>query len=96
MLDARSRYRHARAYVSGEAGRPVFAGTRPRDIRTREGAIEHTLQKGERLDLLAREYYGDSRLWWQILDANPQLFFGGTATLDALAGSVILIPGNER
>jgi len=77
MLDDRSRYRQARAYVSEETG-------------------QHTLQKGERLDLLAREYYGDSRLWWRILDANPQVFFGGTATLDALAGRVILIPGGRE
>jgi len=96
MLDDRSRYRQARAYVSEETGRPAFSGSRPRDIRSLEGVIEHTLQKGERLDLLAREYYGDSRLWWRILDANPQVFFGGTATLDALAGRVILIPGGRE
>jgi hypothetical protein len=26
---------------------------------------------GERVDLLANEYYGDSDLWWVIIKANP-------------------------
>lgn len=28
---------------------------------------------GDRLDILARDYYGDSELWWVIASANPSL-----------------------
>ncbi len=95
MIDNRSRYLEARRYLPAAEGEG-FAGIRPREIATLEGVLEHVLQRGDRLDLLAREYYGDAHLWWRILDANPHLFFAGAAELDALAGQVLLIPGDGR
>lgn len=38
-----------------------------RDIGT---AAEHLVQGGERPDLLAARYFGDSELYWRIADAN--------------------------
>jgi hypothetical protein len=35
-------------------------------------AVTHTVLAGDRLDLLAFKYYGDSTRWWQIADANAQ------------------------
>jgi len=32
--------------------------------------IEHTITQGERLDVLARRYYGDGRYWWAICLTN--------------------------
>ena len=33
------------------------------------------------LDLLARHYYNDDRLWWRIADANPEFVYAGDMLL---------------
>lgn len=52
--------------------------------------IQYTL--GMRLDLLAKEYYGDSQLDWIILDANPKY----STSEDIQPGDYICIPLPER
>jgi nucleoid-associated protein YgaU len=47
----------------------------------------HVVTQGETVDLLARRYYGDERLWWRILDANPLVY-----PLDLQPGDVLNIP----
>ena len=42
-----------------------------------------------RMDILANEYYGDSRLWWVIAEANPNFTYN---PLDLPEGSTIKIP----
>lgn len=37
---------------------------------TRPLLTEHTVQQGDRLDLIANQYYGDPLLYWEIADAN--------------------------
>lgn len=69
-----------------------FEGVRPRDIPDTEGAIEHVIKAGDRLDHLARHYYNNDRLWWRILDANPDVLYGGDLNLEKHHGEVILIP----
>ena len=39
----------------------------------RETDIYYVTQQGDRLDLLAYDYYGDERLWWVISSANPDI-----------------------
>jgi hypothetical protein len=39
------------------------------------GSYQHAVSEGDRLDLLAYKYYGDSTRWWQISDANPEYLF---------------------
>jgi nucleoid-associated protein YgaU len=92
MLLQNSRYRGTPPFESDEDTPHRFPGTRPRDIRSVPGAIEHVLQQGERADLLALHYYGDSNQWWLILDANPDLSDARELEDDALAGTVIVIP----
>lgn len=77
-----SRYETARPFAAGDVGGEPFPGVRPRRIGPAEGVIEHTVRAGDRLDLLARHYYNDGRLWWRILDANPELLYGGDAVLE--------------
>jgi nucleoid-associated protein YgaU len=89
MLLKNSRYANAREFDSESSD---FLGIRPRHIETAAGVIEHRVEVGQRLDLLARHYYNDSRLWWRILDANPDLLCGASMLLDEMAGEVILIP----
>lgn len=91
MLLKNSRYIRARTFGDSD-----FKGIRPRTIDAAPGVIEHRIEAGQRLDLLARHYYNDSRLWWRILDANPDLLCGATLLLDEMAGDVILIPGGRR
>jgi hypothetical protein len=50
------------------------------------------IREGDRMDLLAQHYYNDPRLWWRIVDANPDLGSGVELSLKDRAGEVILIP----
>ena len=101
-----SRYETARAFVSAN-GAPPFPGVRAREIAPAPPVLEHTVQAGDRLDRLARHYYNDDRLWWRIVDANPEVFYGGdllrekedelpvaggTLSLERMVGRAILIP----
>jgi nucleoid-associated protein YgaU len=101
-----SRYEQARPFVS-EDGKPAFKGVRAREISPAQPVLEHTVEAGDRLDRLARHYYNDDRLWWRIVDANPDIFYGGdllretpdelpvapgTLKLDGMVGRAILIP----
>ncbi len=52
----------------------------PRIVPTPEGVVEHVVREGDRLDALAHDYYNDSRLWYHILDANPQVECGTDLT----------------
>ena len=44
--------------------------------------IQHAVREHERMDALAHHYYNDERLWWRILDANPE-FLCGLDLIDA-------------
>ena len=92
MLKKGSRYENARTFDPPPSGLTVFAGIRPRSIGPATGVIEHVIKTGERLDLLAGNYYNDDRLWWRIADANPEFLFAGDLVLDRMEGQVILIP----
>ncbi len=87
-----SRYENAREFATGADGEKPFHGTRIREIGAASGVIEHMLKAGDRLDLLARHYYNDDRLWWRIVDANPKFVFAGDLISEDLEGTVILIP----
>jgi nucleoid-associated protein YgaU len=92
MFSKGSRYENARTFEAGPDGETVFRGIRPRDMGPAEGVIEHVVQAGDRLDMLARHYYNNQRLWWRILDANPEIAFGGELRLQEMEGEIILIP----
>ncbi|MBT8338602.1 MAG: hypothetical protein HKP58_02875 [Desulfatitalea sp.] len=69
-----------------------FKGTRPRAIAPTPGVIEHLVTPDDRLDRLAAYYYRDPAKWWLILDANPEICFGGDLDMKAYAGELIVIP----
>jgi len=48
---------------------------------------------GDRYDLLARDYYGDSSLWWVISSANPT---SSRNSLIPTPGSQIRIPASKQ
>ena len=45
-------------------------------IPSQESAIYVVTVQGDRLDLLANQYYNDSTLWWVISVANSNITFG--------------------
>jgi len=92
MFQEESRYEKSRKFSPSSDGKEVFTGIRPRDIGTATGVVEHLVKAGDRLDLLARHYYNDDRLWWRIADANPEFLYGGDMVLETMEGRVILIP----
>jgi nucleoid-associated protein YgaU len=61
------------------------------DFRT-ENDTKILSQEGDRLDLLAKEFYGDERLWFVIAKANNL----GKGSLDVPAGKVVVIPFYEE
>ena len=87
-----SRYDQTRPFVGQNGQAPAFPGYRARPIGMATGVIEYVVKQGDRLDLLALNFYVDSRKWWRILDANPEIVFGGSLLLDEIQGQVILIP----
>jgi len=46
---------------------------------------------GDRLDILAQEFYSDSTLWWIIASANPTIIF---SSYNIPEGSQIRIPSD--
>ncbi|HRT64762.1 MAG TPA: hypothetical protein P5540_08020 [Candidatus Hydrogenedentes bacterium] len=67
-------------------------GTRQRiDATPRYDDRFHTVTDGERLDIIARRYFGDAKLWWIICDYND-LFL----PLDLDPGTVLRIPSVEH
>jgi nucleoid-associated protein YgaU len=61
------------------------------DFRT-ENDTKILSQEGDRLDLLAKEFYGDERLWFVIAKANNL----GKGSLDVPSGTVVIIPFYEE
>lgn len=90
MFDRDSRYLKTPVFYGGN-----FSGTRPRLIPPTAGVIEHRVAKGDRLDRLAAYYYNDSRKWWLILDANPEISFGGNLDMGSYTDTVIVIPADN-
>jgi hypothetical protein len=86
-----SRYKNLTFYPP-EGGRPAFPGIRPRTIGSAVGILEHIVKENERLDLLALYYYNNPRRWWRIVDANPDVMYGGDLVITSKVGTVILIP----
>jgi len=96
MFSRDSRYKSMSPFRFTADEPSVFAGVRPRQIEPATGVVEHVLRSWERLDQLALYYYNDSRKWWRILDANPELLYAGDLVGEEQAGRAILIPRAEE
>jgi len=92
VIEKRSRYESAREFAGENDKEPVFGGIRPRKIGPAAGVLEYTVKEGDRLDLLSLHFYNNTRRWWRILDANPQIIFGADLMLSEYIGETILIP----
>jgi nucleoid-associated protein YgaU len=73
MIFQGSRYAKTGIYeVNGSNGQPVKA-LALRVIPVRPAGFFHTFSAGERLDLLAFRFYGNSEKFWLIADANTAM-----------------------
>jgi hypothetical protein len=72
MFSKGSRYRNLSESVFLTAAGERIRGKALRVIPAPESNVLHTVKGGDRLDLLAYKYYGDTTKWWQISDANPE------------------------
>jgi hypothetical protein len=72
-------------------GKKVLKTSIPKTIPKKDDDIYIITQETDRLDLLANEYYGDTRLWWIIANANN--LNGVNIGLDA--GIQLRIPKNK-
>ena len=90
MIYENSRFSHTRTIITPE-GKRAFKIRDIANISTRE-AHTHVYKEQDRLDLLAVRYYGNSQLWWVILDANS----GYYSEDDIKYGDVLVIPRYEE
>ena len=58
---------------SSDKGKRYYGTTKYPDIPLSFNDIYVYTDEGDRFDILAQQYYGDSSLWWLISVANPQL-----------------------
>ena len=65
-----------------------YASFVPPSLPRRDSDVYLLTQEGDRLDLLAREYYGDERAWWVIASVNNV----GKGSLTLPAGLQLRIP----
>lgn len=92
MLVKKSRYQEAEPFETTADDGEVFVGIKARAVGEATGVVEHEVQASDRLDRLARHYYNNDRLWWRIVDANPQFIFGPDMLGEEMVGQAILIP----
>jgi nucleoid-associated protein YgaU len=72
-------------------GKQYYATTLYQDIPLSNSDLYVTTTVGDRYDLLAQQFYGDSTLWWVIPMANNQLI---KDSLFPPVGLTIRIPSN--
>ena len=92
MFFSESRYLKVKEYtVQDTRGRNVSV-KRTRPTLNLTGSFQYTVKSGDRLDLLAQQFYRSPRKWWLICDANPDLMYPD----DLLTpGRVLIIPPNQ-
>lgn len=93
MFSTRSRYYSvADATYQDASGRQI--NYKVLRITPATSAIQtHTVAQGDRLDLLAFQYYADPEQFWRICDGNNALY---PDDLTQTAGASILIPVVQR
>jgi len=77
--------------IKSSTGKRMYATSHYPEIPLTENDIYVYTSQGDRYDLLALNYYGDSSLWWIIASANPNI---DLMTLVIPEGIQIRIPGN--
>ena len=89
MIYTGSRYSNTSLY--NRDGANIFER---RELKTfnMDNATKHIMNQSDTLSTLAHLYYGDSQLWWVLLEANPQY----TTVFDIEVGDILEIPSKEE
>jgi phage tail protein X len=77
--------------IKSSTGKQMYATSRYPEIPLSENDIYVYTTQGDRYDVLALNYYGDSSLWWIIAAGNPNI---DLMTLVIPEGVQIRIPAN--
>ncbi len=85
-----SRYQNNRTKKTPD-GKEVYASKRMKRIPLSNEDIYVATQTGDRLDLLANQYYGSPAYWWIIANAN-NIHDGKLGLKD---GTILRIPADE-
>lgn len=78
----------SREYTDSDGNKNVALDWRTFKNIDFEDSVLHVAKAGDRFDLLADLYYGESTLWWLIAEANPTITF----PLDLTPGTEVAIP----
>jgi hypothetical protein len=71
-------------------GKTVYKTSRYPEVPLSENDVYVISTQGDRFDVLAQQYYGDSSLWWVISIANTGN--AGAGTLPVLPQNTLIIP----
>tara|TARA_B100001094_G_scaffold322603_1_gene372189 strand:- start:1280 stop:1585 length:306 start_codon:yes stop_codon:yes gene_type:complete len=66
----KERTKHSKVKISSRR-KPIFKALKYPEIPLSPNDIYAITQEGDRLDLMAHNFYGDIRLWWILAQANP-------------------------
>ena len=73
MIFKGSRYEKTGAYSVADAEGRTFAALKIRFIPSNPAGYLHTFKSGERLDILAYNFYRNAEKFWLIADANTEM-----------------------
>ena len=93
-MATRVRNRHLLPKIYGSSSKPSFVNALYPTVPLSKQDTYVTTVTGDRLDLLAHQFYGDVRLWWVITAANPDVIRRDSYALKP--GIEIRIPGNHN
>ena len=85
-----SRYTYTNILKTSETKKNYLESTIYPKIKATDNDLYIISTQGDRLDLLANQYYGDRNLWWIIAVANNL----NDASLSIEPGKQLRIPGN--
>jgi len=91
MIYKYTRYRKTPVTIDRSTQKVLFT-SRPLFSFPTEGSMTHVWKEGDRLDVLAYEYYGTSQLWWVILESNPKYKWEGEIS----TGDQLVIPDVKK
>jgi phage tail protein X len=75
-------------------GKLVYKTVRYPEVPLSSEDIYVYTQQGDRFDVLARQYYQDSSLWWVIAIGNPQITLGSLLIPSGLQLRIPAFPTN--
>ena len=85
-----NRYTYSKVLKTNETKKNYLESTIYPKIKATDSDLYIISTQGDRLDLLANQYYGDKNLWWVIAVANNL----NDASLSIEIGKQLRIPGN--